>query len=182
MTSDLARQLLAATPVSARLAPTAVPDRPGFYSIWIDEAGNLPAPFSTRLMERDTTLIYVGIATRSLLKRLVRQDLHHESPSTFFRSLGAVLGHRPPRGSLAHRKNKRNYEFSDDDTGAIRAWVNEHLSVRWVESAPAPSADERLAIGQLRPLLNIQHNPDRMVELQRLRKECVTMACGSPEG
>ncbi|MGH9316984.1 MAG: GIY-YIG nuclease family protein [Thermoanaerobaculia bacterium] len=153
-----------------------VPPRPGYYSIWIDDPVNLPAPYGDYLRERDTTLLYVGIATKSLLERLVEQDLRHKSASTFFRAIGPILGFRPPRGSLIGKKNTRNYTFAREDTNSIVAWIDAHLSVGFVENpAPAESV-EGGAIQQLRPLLNSKHNPDALPALAALRAECRELA------
>ena len=116
----------------AKNAEFIVPKRSGNYSIFIDEPASFPTPFDSLLQQRNTNLIYIGIASKSLFKRLVKQDLCHKGPSTFFRGIGPILGFRPPRGSLLNKKNQRNYKFSQQDTRTIIAWINDHLSIRWV--------------------------------------------------
>lgn len=174
---QIAKRLLeGASRCSAREAKQQVPDSPGFYAIFVDEANALRPPFAKILSNRQTKLIYVGIATRSLLTRLVKQDLHHRRSSTFFRSLGAVLDYKPPAASLLGR----NYKFSKPDTGAIIQWIDEHISVRWVCAKPATKKAETEAIGNLRPLFNITHNPAALPELKTLREECRALAARAP--
>ncbi len=157
------------------LVPGNVPA--GLYSIFIDEPDNLPHPFDTYLKQKNPSLIYVGKARDCLKVRLVQQDLRHKSPSTFFRGIGAILGFRPPKGSLVGYKNRNNYIFNEADTAEIIEWINQHLSVRWVElDLCSVEANEPIAIHTLRPLLNTTHNPEALPELAALRKECRQIA------
>ncbi len=146
----------AGRPTRPREAERAVPKCPGLYSIVIDDPAILPAPFGQHLRNRATPLIYLGKASSNLRDRLVWQDLRHRNPSSFFRSLGTVLGFLPPKASLAG-KERYNYQFSKRDTACIIEWVNDHLLVRWVEM-PERLADEFEAdcIKILRPLLNLK--------------------------
>ena len=168
--------LESASRCSAREAEQQVPDNPGFYAIFVDEADALDPPFAQILHDRQTELIYIGIATKSLLTRLVDQDLHHRRSSTFFRSLGAALDYKPPPASLLGG----NYKFSKPDTGAIIQWIDEHISVRWVCVKPASKKAEAEAIGCLRPLFNILHNPAALPELKTLRESCRALAARAP--
>lgn len=176
MDDILIKRLANAKQVPAALADGNVPGRPGYYSIWIDDPDHLPRLYANRLRADKTSLIYVGIATESLLKRLVEQDLHHKSPSTFFRGIGPILGYRPPRGSLVGKSNQNNYKFTKDDTALIIRWIESHLSVRVVEESPARGDIEAGVIRTLRPLLNSTHNPAALGELAQLRKECREIA------
>ena len=152
----------------------------GYYAIFTDNAGEFPNPFRKILQERDTDLIYVGIAEKThLIDRLVHQDLHHHGPSTFFRSLGSVLGFTPPRGSLLNKKH-RNYKFAEEDTQRIVDWINQHIIVRWIAENSALLANEKSIIRQLRPLLNLKHNPARVPELSELRRRCLARAKERP--
>jgi len=162
---------------SAALAESVVPPQPGFYSIFIDDPINLPEPYAGHLREKQTTMLYIGIAGRSLLKRLIKQDLRHEGRSTFFRAIGAILGHRPLPGSLAGMKNQNNYTFSAGATRSIISWINDHLSVRFVQAATArhPNA-EKFTIRRNCPILNTTHNPQSISALAELRKVCRTGA------
>lgn len=172
----LIESLINTKQVPAALADRVVPGRPGYYSIWIDDPDHLPALYSNRLRAEKTSLIYVGIATKSLLKRLVEQDLHHKSPSTFFRGIGPILGYRPPKGSLVGKSNQYNYKFTKKDTASIMGWIESHLSVRVVEESPARGDIEAGVIRTLRPLLNSTHNPAALGALAQLRKECREIA------
>src|SRR3990167_6143329 len=176
--SELAAALVA-TAASSRAAQAeqVVPTAPGMYAIFTDSPALLPEPFASRLRSRDTTLVYIGIASGSLRTRLVEQDLRHRSPSTFFRGIGAVLGFRPAAGSLVGKKNQRNYRFSVTDTAAVIEWINQNLSVRWLTVDPTSLASaEKHAIRTHRPLLNTVDNPDPMPELAALRALCRSIA------
>jgi hypothetical protein len=157
-----------------------VPPSPGFYAIFVDNACALPAPFAQILRNQQTELLYIGIATQSLAVRLVEQDLRHRKPSSFFRSLGAVLGFRPPIGSLWGKKNQCNYIFSPSDTDKIIEWINKHVSVQWICASPALAAVEAAAIQRRRPLLNITHNPTPTPEVEDLRELCRILARQAP--
>ena len=165
------------TRCNAREAENHVPDSPGYYAIFVNCSGRLPLPFPEilrRQLQRE--LIYIGIAKESLRYRLVHQDLHHRGSSSFFRSLGAVLGFRPPIGSLYGLRNKCNYKFSRSDTLKIIKWINENLSVRWLAKQPALIASERAAIQSHQPLLNITHNSSASSEVKGLRVVCRNLA------
>lgn len=137
----------------------------------------MPPPYSGYAARSGTSVIYLGKASTSLQTRLVRQDLWHKNPSTFFRGIGAVLGYVPPRGSLRGKKNQRNYKFSRVDTDRIINWINAHLSVRWVAVSPSEvQLHEGPAIASLMPLLNSTHNPNRLSELSDLRRKCEHIA------
>jgi hypothetical protein len=166
---------------AARGAEQQVAPGPGFYAIFVDIADSLPPPFSQTLRDQRTELIYIGIATKSLIERLVDQDLRHRNSSSFFRSLGAILGYRPPVGSLSAKKNQSNYKFSSRDTKDIVEWIDLHLSIRWLPVSPAANAAEEAAIRRHRPLLNITHNPTPSRELQDLRQLCRALAMQAPE-
>lgn len=176
MAVDLIKSFSVAKQVSAALAADVIPSRPGYYSIWIDDPDNLPQLYADWLRADETKLIYVGIATKSLLRRLVEQDLQHKSPSTFFRGIGPILGYRPVKGSLVGKSNQNNYKFSKEDTASIIGWIESHLSVRVVEESPTSGNTEAGVIRNLCPLLNTTHNPDALGELAQLRKECREIA------
>ena len=129
-------------------------------------------------MERGGQLVYVGKAGDDLYGRLIEQDLRHRRPSTFFRGLGAVLGYRPPAGSLRGKKNQSNYKFSATDTQSIIDWIDTHLSVNCVVlAAGTPEQHEPKIIRELTPLLNSKHNPKALRQLAELREECRRIAC-----
>lgn len=156
-----------------------VPTAPGYYAIFIDTPDCLPSPFSDLLVQRKTTLVYIGIATRSLRRRLIEQDLLHRAPSTFFRGLGAILGFRPPPGSLLGRANQNNYRFSASDTSTIIDWIRQHLWVSWVQAEPAIEEVEKSSIRRYYPILNTDDNPKPVAQLAILKRECLRIARGS---
>jgi len=169
---------------SAKFIENVVPDQPGLYTIFVDNKKSLPSPYFEYLDKRKSNLIYLGKASKSLLKRLVKQDLKHESPSTFFRAIGPILGYRPPFGSLIGKKNRRNYIFNHSDTEEIIEWIRLHLYVRFL-IAPKNNNDilkmEGVAITSLTPLLNTVYNPLALIELSRLRLLCREIAQGIKE-
>lgn len=69
--------------------------------------------------------------------------------------MGAVLGYKPPKGSLIEKRNKKNYKFSKTDELKIIGWINENLMVNWVESAGDLDSLETSLIVKYLPLLNL---------------------------
>lgn len=153
-----------------------VPHNPGLYCIRISDVNELPEPFNTFLTDRKHDIIYIGIATESLNKRFLNQELRANGHGTFFRSIGALLGHRPPTGSLASKKNKRNYKFAAADEQKIIDWINSNLKVSWIEFSGDFETLESELINKYRPLINIAKNPSAIKELSDLRKICVQIA------
>lgn len=163
--------------ISARHAGTLVPVRPGVYAIIVDDASSLPCPFSDILLDRDSRVLYVGKASNSLLRCLVDEDLRGRSNSTFFRGIGAILGYRPPAGSLVGKSNQNNYKFSPKDALELVEWINGHLSVRWVCLPEQVAVEvEPEVIKSLSPLINTTYNPRPVQELAYLRDECRRVA------
>lgn len=162
--------------ISASSIDNLVPNAPGLYCIRIDNAANLPEPFSSYLIERQHNILYIGIATQSLYKRFLNQELRAIGQGTFFRSIGAVLGYRPTKGSLLNMKNKKNYRFSLQDQAIIIQWINKHLNVNWVEFDGDFNSVETHLIHTYKPLLNTTYNPYKLAELAMLRKLCREIA------
>lgn len=175
-TEDVAANLLNSRELVSSEWSESVPSAPGYYTIYVDSADSLP--YSDVLIERGSRLLYVGIAARSLAKRLVRQDLRHLGASTFFRSLGAVLAYRPEHGSSAHKASPNNFKFCGRDTSEIVDWIDAHVSVRLFLSPRPSQASEHQAIASLLPLLNIDHNPAKLPELISARESCRSIARG----
>lgn len=164
----------------AREIDASVPNEFGVYAIRPRIGADLPELFQTLLDERDTRLIYVGQAERqTLLKRLLGNELRARGNGTFIRSTGAVLGYRPPFGSLAGRSRIQNYRFAPADRIAIVEWINVNLEVSW---AVLPQAEVHRAevtlIREHTPLLNLQDNPRALPELAAVRSECRAIAAG----
>ena len=161
---------------SAGSIDNLVPHNSGLYCIRISDINKLPKPFNTFLADRQHNIIYIGIATESLNKRFLNQELRANGHGTFFRSIGAVLGHRPPKGSLTTKANKRNYKFSPTDEQKIIKWINDNLQVNWVEFRGDFENFETELITKYRPLINLAKNPSALQILSDLRKECVQIA------
>lgn len=161
---------------SAGSIDNLVPHNSGLYCIRISDINKLPKPFNTFLADRQHNIIYIGIATESLNKRFLNQELRANGHGTFFRSIGAVLGHRPPKGSLKTKANKRNYKFSPTDEQKIIKWINDNLQVNWVEFSGDFENLETELITKYRPLINLAKNPSALQILSDLRKECVQIA------
>lgn len=155
-----------------------IPDRPGLYCIRINEIHALPKPFDTHLKERNHNIIYIGIASQSLRKRFLNQELRANGHGTFFRSIGAVLGYKPAKGSLINKSNKRNYTFTSADENNIINWINRHLLVNWVEFDGNHETIESELIKSHLPLINLAKNPAALEYLSDLRAECVKIANG----
>jgi hypothetical protein len=177
---ECAEQFVAAPVCIAAEAPAHVPASPGYYAIFIDDPHSFLDPFCGLLVQRETRLIYLGIASRSLSQRLVKEDLQHRKPSTFFRGIGTILDCRPMSGSLTGRKNQYNYKFSPTDTEKIIDWINVHLSVSWLEAQPTFNEEEELLIRKCMPIINTKHNPEPVQKLADLRLACRMIARTAP--
>lgn len=161
---------------SAGSIDNLVPHNPGLYCIRISDINKLPKPFNTFLTERKHDIIYIGIATGSLNRRFLNQELRANGHGTFFRSIGAILGYRPLKGSLTSKANKRNYRFLQSDEHNIINWINDNLIVNWVEFSGNFGSLETQLINKHRPLVNLAKNPSALKELSDLRKICVQIA------
>ncbi|MEG1464856.1 MAG: hypothetical protein RSC11_08180, partial [Mucinivorans sp.] len=120
---------------------------------------------------------YIGVAESSSLdKRLWKQELNAIGHGTFFRSVGAMLGYRPERGSLIGKSNKHNYKFSKEKEELIKQWMQNNLIVNCVNDNDSLEEREKLLIKQYHPLLNIKNNPDALECLEQDRNECRDIA------
>ena len=156
------------------LTENEIPDKSGLYAIRITN-NTLPEEFSKILEQRKHNILYIGISNDDLRQRLWREELHHENPATFFRSMGAILGYRPPINSLSLKS--RNYKFSPDDTNKIIKWMEENLIVNYICFNEETLGDiEESLIKKYIPLVNIKHNPCKSNELIKLRELCVNIA------
>ncbi|MCF6171500.1 MAG: winged helix-turn-helix domain-containing protein [Bacteroidales bacterium] len=160
---------------------TIVPDKPGLYCIRIKNIDVLPEPFNSELIKRNHNIIYIGIASQSLHRRMLEQSLRAKGSSTFFRSLGAVLGYHPPINSLATKRNKRNYKYSSVDEEKIIYWINRNLIINWIQYDENLDEIEIYLLRKYKPILNITKNPQYLPELLKLRNECEKIANGISE-
>lgn len=150
-----------------------IPDEPGLYCIKLKEGIGFEKVFGEIRKDR---IIYIGKASHSLRERLWKEELNHLSPATFFRSIGAMLGYLPEKGSL-YGKTTRNYVFNDCDTNSIRNWMKESLMINCI---PLPKhlvdSNEKKLIEKYMPLVNIQNNPMASEEIRLVRKTCIEYA------
>lgn len=161
---------------SARIIDNLVPDNPGLYCIRVKDINKLPKPFDSIAKDRNHNIIYIGIASQSLSKRFLNQELRAKGHGTFFRSIGAVLGYKPNEGSLLTKSNKRNYTFLTSDEQEIIEWINANLIINWVEFNGDFESVEAGIIRKHLPLLNLAKNPLALKQLSNLRAECVRIA------
>lgn len=154
-----------------------VPDTTGFYCIKLSDNSSLPERYQKILKDREHRLLYIGKAEGQLLKeRFLNQELRAIGHGTFFRSIGAVLGYKPPVGSLREKANKNNYKFSKSDGKKIIEWINSNLEVNWFGyEGPFDDIEEPI-IRKYKPLLNDTHNPLRLKELREDKDECRRIA------
>lgn len=149
-----------------------VPEKKGLYCIRLIEGSVLPTEYHRELEKRASRLIYIGKAERKTLRdRMLRQELGGKGHGTFFRSVGAMLGYLPPRGSLRDRGNQNNYKFSKADRDEIVNWINQNLEVSWIVFE-GPFLFEKYLIEDYSPLLNIDYNPNRLEMLVSDRDRC----------
>lgn len=154
-----------------------LPSEPGLYCIRVKDISVFKGVFNTVLKIRQHNIIYIGIASKSIQKRL-SQELWAKGHGTFFRSLGAVLGYTPEEGSLTNKKNQNNYRFSIIDEAKIIQWIESNLLVNWQEVEVGLNEIELDLINQYEPLLNLAGNPKALKELTALRDNCKHIARG----
>ncbi len=157
------------------LSELMIPDCPGIYAIRVTDIHDMPKPFFNELNNRGHDLLYIGIASNSLRERLWNEELNHSSPATFFRSIGAILGYKPIKGSL-YGKKTRNYKFSIDDTEKIREWIRRHLTVSVIPYSNDLGNTETQLILKYKPIVNLSKNPYKMKLICDLRAECLKVA------
>ena len=154
-----------------------VPESPGIYCIKMRKGVLFPKDYGKI---REDGIIYIGKAESSLKTRLWEQELNHKGHATFFRSIGAMLGKRPPKGSL-YGKDSRNYEFDYLDTEFIKKWMRQSLLVNFIILPIEKIKDiEDKLIKKYCPLVNIKGNPQKSKVLEAVRKECIEIAQSKP--
>ena len=155
-----------ATPVCE--VEALLPRSPGKYAFFVEAVGRLPKPFVQEAMTRPVpTLLYIGKADVSLAQRVWLEECQHRRPGTFFRSVGAMLGYKSPKGGP-------NYEFAPSDKHRVIEWIASNLRVAWQAEVLEQShrVGEQALISEFLPLLNLQGNPRKFAELTRLRAVC----------
>ncbi|MCB0745949.1 MAG: hypothetical protein KDC90_00665 [Ignavibacteriae bacterium] len=154
-----------------------LPHNPGLYCIRIKKPKLFKPSLQQVLEERKHNIIYIGIASQSINKRL-GQELWAKGHGTFFRSLGAVLGFTPEPGSLLGKRNQNNYKFSKSDEAKIIKWIETNLLVNWVSMDSGFEQLETQLLQKYLPLLNIAKNPGAVQEVSLLRNRCKEIARG----
>ena len=158
---------------------SSAPQSSGIYCIQIKDKNRLPERFNEILSERNHNILYFGIAKN--LKERLEQELFAKGHGTFFRSLGALLGYRPEKGSLVGKKNQKNYRFPKRDEQKIIKWIINNLAVNWVElEEDALRSMEKCLIKKHLPLLNLSNNPAKIQIIEESREECIRIAKSEP--
>ncbi|MFD2100651.1 GIY-YIG nuclease family protein [Flagellimonas iocasae] len=153
-----------------------IPPAPGVYCIRIANPSLLKPSISKVLQQRNHNIIYIGMASKSLKVRFLGQELRAKGHGSFFRSLGAILGYTPEKGSLVGKKNQQNYKFSKSHEAEIIDWINNNLLVNWVECENDLKHKEEALIAKYLPLLNISKNPGVLKEVIEARNNCKLIA------
>ncbi|MDD2932081.1 MAG: hypothetical protein PHO39_10475 [Fermentimonas sp.] len=149
----------------------------GFYCIRLKPNSRLPNRYQRILDQRKYKYIYIGKTEGQLLKDRLAQELELKRPGTFFRSIGAVLGHLPIKGHLKGKSNQNNYKFSNCDKCVIIKWLRDNVEVS-VATYEGDFDIENELIKKYCPLLNDTHNPMRLVELREDKARCRKFARG----
>lgn len=174
--ATLEKQLMEGTFKKAGSIDPLVPNQTGFYCIKLAAGAQLPKRYQEHLNTRPHAIIYIGKAEgQTLKKRFLGQELRAKGHGTFFRSIGAVLGYTPEKGSLATAKIKNNYTFKPTDEAKIISWINANLEVNWV-TYTGDFSIEKDWIKKYTPLLNDTHNPKRLTILKEDKANCRAIA------
>jgi hypothetical protein len=147
----------------------------GLYAIKIKDISIFPKQLREEIENQNSTIIYIGKATKSLKKRM-EQECRGKSHGTFFRGIGALIDLKPPKGSLIGKSNSNNYKFSPSDSIKIVDWMNENLLFNYFKAEKNIEFVERDLIKHFQPILNTTHNPKKSKYLATLRKECRNVA------
>lgn len=147
----------------------------GFYCLRLKADGNLPQPIQRIFEQKSLRIVYFGKAEDQTLSKRIEQELYAKGHGTFFRGIGAVLGFTPEPGSLVGKSNQYNYVFNLIDKQVIISWIESNLEI-CVVNYRGDFCIEKKIIGELRPLLNITHNPFALKELSQLKDRCRQIA------
>lgn len=143
----------------------------GLYALRVKDISVLPTLFRQELISNDTTLIYIGKGERTIIERL-EEECRGKRNGTFFRGIGALLGFRPPKGSLIGLRNTNNYRFCSEDRIKIINWMNNNLNFNFIRLDSNIEKIEKQLIKLYNPILNTTHNSKKSKLLAALRKEC----------
>jgi len=148
----------------------------GLYALKIKDSTVLPKQLKEEIENQDLTIIYIGKAERKSLKNRLEEECRGKRHGTFFRGIGALLGLKPPKGSLIGKSNTNNYKFSQSDSIKIVEWMNENLMFDYLKAENNIDFVERDLIKHFQPILNTTHNPKKSKYLAMRRKECRNVA------
>jgi hypothetical protein len=158
------------------LTPRIVPDSPGIYGWWFDDAIS-DVPSQDSLLVGGRRLLYVGIAPsgargtsgkRSLRDRLKNHCRGPIAHSTFRRTIVALIGaqlrlavYRQPNGKLG---------LADDGESRLTEWMSTHLRVAWMVHAHPWKLEEALIKSGPRLPLNIMGSDDEFARILKERR------------
>jgi hypothetical protein len=141
------------------------------YALRAKDASVLFSLFGSELIGLDNTLTYIGKGERTIQERIL-EECFGEGNGTLFRGIGAVLGFRPPRGSLIGKKRPKNYRFSENDRLEIIEWIYANLIINCIELPGNIAKVEENLIREYCPIFNYIHNPRKSKILIAARKSC----------
>jgi hypothetical protein len=147
----------------------------GLYALRIKDISKLSAELKHEVENQESPIIYIGIASKNLSKRL-EEECRGKRHGTFFRGIGALLNLKPPKGSLVGKSNSNNYKFSSTDSIKIINWMNENLIFDILKADKNIDYVERDLISHFQPILNTMHNPKKSKILALAREECRRIA------
>ena len=159
-----------------KLNPTTLKST-GFYCIRLKASSSLPNRYQKILDKREHKLLYIGKAEGQTLEGRLSQELVQKGAGTFFRSIGCVLQIPPIEGHLKGKSNQNNYKFSQENKQKIIQWLRENIELSIV-AYDGDFGIEGELIGMYCPLLNIQHNPVSLRELEDDRDKWRKIASG----
>ena len=147
----------------------------GIYALRIRDISTFPLELRNEIEDKDSSIIYIGKASKNLGKRL-DEECRGKRHGTFFRGIGALINFKPPKGSLIGKANSNNYKFSSTDSSKIIDWMNENLEFDYLKVEKNIDFIEKDLIKHFQPILNSTHNPKKSIYLAALRKECRNVA------
>ena len=157
---------------SASSVQNIIPDQPGLYAIRLKRPNAFPKTYAKLLEERKQSLLYVGVAEKSLYDSLLKKAIQGETYGRFFRHLGSVLGFVPTPGS--QQGDEASYTFSSADETKMRDWIKRNIRVHWLCLDENWEFIETQMIIDEQPFLNINKNPAPLEELEDLLKRNMT--------
>lgn len=153
---------------SASSVQNIIPEQPGLYAIRLMRPNAFPKTYAKLLEERKQSLLYVGVAEKSLHDSLLLEAIQGEPYGRFFRHVGSVLGYEPEPGS--QKGDEPSYTFSSTDETKIREWIKRNVRVHWLCLDENWEFIETQMIIDEHPFLNIKKNPTPLEELEDLLK------------